>query len=274
MPTLGASKATRCALLMAAACWTLLNPNLVLSQTADRISTDRPDFVEAAATVGKGRIQVETSVGLSDTSIGGIDVTTWTTPTLIRVGVTEVLELRWESDWLVREEVTPATGSSNTVTGVADFSFGLKWHLRDQDGGKPAMAVLVHADVPSGSDDTGSPGTRPSIRVTGEWDLGNDFGLGVMPGILSDRDGSDRFLSGILGVVIGKGWTPKFGSFVELALEQIASDSHGGTLGAVGFGATYGLSAFWQLDTAISLGLNDRSTDVGLTIGISGLVVR
>ncbi len=274
MPTSSAPHAARFPALMAVACWTLLHASPVVSQTADQISTDRPDFVEAAATVGKGRIQVETSVGLSDTSIGGIDVTTWTTPTLIRVGVTEVLELRWESNWLVREEVTPAAGPSNTVTGVADFSFGLKWHVRDQDGGAPAMAILVHADVPTGSDNTGSPGTRPSLRVTGEWDLGNDFGLGVMPGIRSDRDGPDRFVSGILGVVIGKGWTPRFGSFVELALEQIASDRHGGTLGWVGFGATYQVSAFWQLDTALSLGLNDRSTDVGLTVGISGLVVR
>ena len=57
-------------------------------------------------------------------------------------------------------------------------------------------------------------------------------------------------------------------------LEQIASDSHGGTVGWVGFGATYLVSPFWQLDTALSLGLNDRSADVALTVGISGLVVR
>ncbi len=274
MATSMATSSPRITALMAVACWTLLNPHPVLSQTADRISTDRPDFVEAAATVGMGRIQVETSVALSDMSVGGIDVTTWTTPTLIRVGVSEVLELRLESDWLVSAEETSGAGPSNTVTGVADISLGLKWHLADQRGGKPAVAVLVHADLPTGSDDTGSPGTRPSLRVTGEWDLGNDFGLGVMPGIISDRAGPDRFVAGMLGVVIGKGWTEKFGSFVDLALEQIASNSHGGTLGAVGFGATYRVSAFWQLDTALSLGLNDRSTDVSLTVGISGLVVR
>ena len=264
----------RCACLFALLCWAFLDPVHGYSQSADEISTDRPDFVEAATTVGKGRIQVETSVALSDMSAGGIDVTTWTTPTLFRVGVTEVLELRWESDWLVREETTPIVDSSSTATGLADFSVGLKWHLRDQDRGRPAMAVLVHADLPTGSDGAGSPGTRPSLRVTGEWDLGNDVGLGVMPGIRSDRDGPDRFVSGILGVVVGKGWTPKFGSFAELALEQIASGSHGGTVGALGFGASYLLSPFWQLDTALSLGLNDRSTDVGVTVGISGLVVR
>ncbi len=42
----------------------------------------------------------------------------------------------------------------------------------------------------------------------------------------------------------------------------------------MGFGATYLVSPFWQLDTALSLGLNDRSADVALTVGISGLVVR
>jgi Putative MetA-pathway of phenol degradation len=259
------------AALLAVVCWTLLTPSPALSQTADRISTDRPDFVESASAVGKGRIQVETSVALSDMSLGGIDITTWTTPTLVRVGVSEVLEFRLESDWLTRSEEKSGAGPSD---GIADVSLGLKWHVADQRPGKPAVAVIVHTDLPTGSDDTGSPGTRPSLRVTSEWDLGSDFGLGVMPGIRFDRDGPDRFVSGVLGVAVGKGWTPEFGSFVEVALEQIAGERHGGTLGWVGFGATYLMSDFWQLDTALSLGLNDRSTDVGVTVGISGLVVR
>ncbi|GMR13818.1 MAG: hypothetical protein BMS9Abin29_2037 [Gemmatimonadota bacterium] len=260
--------------LLALIGWTLLDPVPARSQSADEISTDRPDFVESAATVGSGRIQVETSLALSDMSAGGVDVTTWTTPTLIRVGVSEVLELRLESDWVVRTEESRDVGPSTTVTGVADLSVGVKWHLAGQLRGRPAMAVVVHADLPTGSGDTGAPGTRPSLRVTSEWDLGSDIGLGVMPGIRYDRDGPDRFVSGILGVVVGRGWTPKLGSFVELALEQIAGESRGGTVGAVGFGATYLVSPFWQLDTALSLGLNDRSADVGLTVGISGVVVR
>ena len=77
MPTSRATGSTRFMALMAVACWTLLNPHPVLSQTADRISTDRPDFVEAAATVGRGRIQVETGLGLSDMSSGGSDVTSF-----------------------------------------------------------------------------------------------------------------------------------------------------------------------------------------------------
>lgn len=274
MPSSRATNSIPVAALLAVVSWTLFTPSPVLSQTADRISTDRPDFVESAATVGRGRIQVETSVALSDMSLGGIDITTWTTPTLVRVGVSEVLEFRVESDWLTRSDETSGAGPSSTVTGIADVSLGLKWHVADQRPGKPAVAVIIHSDLPTGSDDTGSPGTRPSLRVTGEWDLGSDFGLGVMPGIRFDRDGPDRFVSGILGVVVGKGWTPKLGSFLELALEQIASDEYGGTLGWVGFGATYRMSDFWQLDTAFSLGLNDRSTDVGVTVGISGLVVR
>jgi Putative MetA-pathway of phenol degradation len=244
------------------------------AQTSTEITTDRPDFVESTRTVGAGRVQVETSVAVSDQREGTLAITTWTTPTLIRVGVTEVLELRLESDWLVRAETTPDIGTTTTTSDVADLSVGVKWHLMGQSRGIPAMALLVHADMPTASADRSQGGTRPSLRVSGEWGMGSGLGIGIMPGILYDRDGQDRFLSGILGVVVGKGWTPKLGSFVELALEQIAATRHGGTVGAVGIGATYLVSPFWQLDTALSLGLNDRSTDVGFTVGLSGVVLR
>jgi outer membrane putative beta-barrel porin/alpha-amylase len=259
---------------LTAICAALFHPESGHSQTSAEISTDRPDFVESAATVGSGRVQMETSFAMSNAEEGALATTTWTTPTLIRVGVTEVFELRLESDWLVRSETTPAIGLPDVTHGVADLSVGAKWHVRDQGHGLPALAVLVHADLPSGSEGVAGAGTRPSIRVSGEWDLGHEVGLGIMPGLRYDRDGPERFLSGVLGLAIGKGWTAKWGTFAELALEQVTRSNNGGMVGAVGMGATYLVNPFWQLDTALSFGLNDRSPDMGLTVGLSGVVVR
>ena len=67
-----------------------------------------------------------------------------------------------------------------------------------ETGNAPTMAALVHADLPTGSDAFRGSGTRPSLRVVAEWALG-DWGIGVMPGILYDRNGDERFWRRVLG---------------------------------------------------------------------------
>ncbi len=50
----------------------------------DTIATDRPDFVESSNVVGKGRFQVETSIGMDRSKSAGVRERTWATPTLLR----------------------------------------------------------------------------------------------------------------------------------------------------------------------------------------------
>ena len=50
----------------------------------------------------------------------------------------------------------------------------------------------------------------------------NDFSFGVMPGIVYDKTNGSRHASGIFAAVVGKEWTPRFRSFVEVAAERIA----------------------------------------------------
>ena len=134
------------------------------------------------------------------------------------------------------------------------------------------MAALVHADLPTGSDSFRGDGARPSLRVVAEWALAGDWGIGVMPGILYDRTGDERFVSGIFGAVVGKGLTDSLRAFVEIAFEQIAGDQRGGNVGFVDFGGTYLLSPRWQLDAAWVVGVTDQAIDYGFTVGLSGLL--
>src|SRR5262245_3846378 len=71
----------------------------------DGIVTDRPDFVESSLTVGKYRFQIETSVNLERDDQDDVKFRTWTTPTLLRFGVSDNLELRLESDGYTRARV-------------------------------------------------------------------------------------------------------------------------------------------------------------------------
>ncbi len=246
-------------------------PEVAASQS---IGTDRPDFVESSSTVGKGNVQIEGSVAFDETTTLGVEVENFTTPFLFRVGIADRWELRLESDWFIRSTLDDGAAPEVTTQGISDFAVGVKWaFFAPETGSAPAMAALVHLDLPTGSDAFGGKGVRPSLRVVAEWALG-DWGIGVMPGILYDRDGDERFVSGIFGAVVGRGLTDSVRAFVEIAFEQIASDQRGGNVGFVDFGGTFLLNPRWQLDAAAVVGLTDQSLDYGFTFGLSGLLPR
>jgi hypothetical protein len=244
-------------------------PRTALSQS---IGTDRPDFVESSSTVGKGSVQFEGSVAFDQTE----ELGNWTTPFLFRVGIADAWEFRLESDWFIRSTLKEGRGSAGlTANGVSDLAVGVKWAFFAQEtGSAPAMAVLVHTDLPTGSEDFRGSGTRPSLRFVAEWALEGDWGIGVMPGILYDSDDGRRFMSGIFGAVVGKGLTDSLGAFVEIAFEQITEDQHGGNVAVVNFGGTFLLNPRWQLDAAAAVGVTNQAPDVGFTLGLSGLFPR
>ena len=248
-------------------------PATVFSQT---IGTDRPDFVESSATVGKGSLQVEGSFAFDEKEIQGVDVSNWTTPFLFRVGVADAWEVRLESDWLTRSTLGEGQESPDLVSnGVADFAVGVKWaFLAPESGSTPAMAALVHADLPTGSDDFRTNGTRPSLRLAAEWGLEGAWGIGAMPGLIYDRDEGRRFVSGIFGVVVGKGLSDSLRAFVEIFFEQITEDQYGGNVGFLDFGGTFLLNPRWQLDAAAAVGVTDQAADFAFTVGLSGLFPR
>lgn len=237
------------------------------------IVTDRPDFVESSNTVGAGRFQVETSVNVERNRLAGTTEHTLTTPTLLRYGIAEAWELRVESDGYTHL----STSGSGTLPktrerGYSDLSLGAKWHMRDGDSqtGAPSLGWLFHLDIPSGSSEFEGPGTVPSVRMVAEWELYNDFSLGVMPGLMWDiNDDDQRFAAGILGVVVGRSWTDNFRTFVEWSGQRLASSSNGGSVITYDVGAAYLLSNHVQLDTALSFGANEYSPDLSWTVGLS-----
>lgn len=234
----------------------------------DAIATDRPDFVESSNVVGKGRLQVETSMALDRSAQDGVRVRVVSTPTLLRYGVSDTVELRLETDGAVRQRVRGAGTGNQTDSGFADTSLGVKWHALDAIGSAPSVGVLLHADLASGSSSLRGSGVRPSARVVAEWEFDGGYSAGVMPGIGYERDGNGTTF-GIFGLVLGKAWTDRTRSFVEISSPRIARTSDGGTEAIISTGLAYLVSDNVQIDTAVSRGLNSRSPDLSLTIGLS-----
>jgi hypothetical protein len=238
---------------------------------ADPIATDRPDFVESSDVVGAGRFQLETGVSFEKDRQGGVVSRLRTTPTLLRVGVSETLELRVETDGFGRERTRDA-GVRSSASGYSDASLGLKWHMQDGDEstGRPGVAWLLHADVDSGSKTFRGQGVRPSLRAVAEWELPYDASVGVMGGVALDRrEDNHRFAAGILAVTVGKSWTPQWRTFIELAGQQLASRRNGGSVLTFDAGVTYLVTDSIQLDLSASRGLNDTTPDTQWGLGFS-----
>jgi Putative MetA-pathway of phenol degradation len=244
-----------------------------LARADDAIVTDRPDFVESSEVVGRGRVQIEMGYSSERSVRDGVKVRNWITPALVRMGVSESVELRVESDGFAGTQVQDqATGATRSERGFSDVSLGAKWRMQDGDEarGIPAVAWLLHVDIDSGSSAFRGQTLRPSLRAVAEWDLPYDFSVGVMPGVLFDKNAAgEGFAAGILGVTLGKFWTPAWHTFVELAAQQVASERNGGSLVTFDAGVSYLVTESLQLDLAVSRGLTHASPDFQWGVGLS-----
>lgn len=237
----------------------------------DTISTDRPDFVESSQVVGRGRVQLETSVQWDRQRNDAGRERTLSTPTLLRIGVGDSAELRIETDGrtVVHDDASSSTARTNTA-GYADTAIGVKWHLADQHDRQASLGLLLHADLPSGSRALRGHGVRPSLRLAAEWDLPQDLSFGIMPGLAIDRDDDNRRHGyGSLAATLGKEFGERVRGFVELAAPRIARASSGGTQASVDTGLTYLIEKNIQADVLLMHGLNRRTPDMSAAIGLS-----
>lgn len=236
------------------------------------IATDRPDFVESSQVVGKGVFQFETGIVRERDRSDGIKTTLRSTPTLLRYGLSDSLEIRLETDGALRQTVTGPTGS-DTSRGTGDASIGLKWHLRDADAasGRPSLALLAHLDLDSGSSEFRAAGTVPSVRMVAEWELGGDASFGVMPGLAYQKDDASgkRYWSGILAATYSRPLVGPLRGFVEVAGQELKSKRHGGSIVTFDTGVAYAIDSDTQLDLSINLGLNRDTPDRAIGIGFS-----
>jgi Putative MetA-pathway of phenol degradation len=241
------------------------------AQAEEAIETDRPDFVESSAVVGAGHFQVETGITSDRHAQDGITTRTLTTPTLFRYGIGDTAELRLETDGFTRERTSDAlAGTSATEHGFSDLSFGIKWHVLDEAGSTPGVAWLLHVDTATGSAAFRGAGLRPSLRAAIEWDLPEDFSLGVMPGVYVDRnDAGKRYTGAIFAATLGKEWSPRWHSFVEIAGQQLASKPNGGSVVTLDTGLAFVATPTLQFDIEAARGLSDAAPDFESGVGVS-----
>ena len=161
----------------------------------------------------------------------------------------------------IEQPLESANDRLRRLHGFTDVSLGAQWRVRGGDAGwLPHVAWL--ADVET----TGSPAfrdrnVRPSLRATAQWELPQQLSLGVMPGVYRDRgDDGKHFAAGVLAVTLGKSWTPRLQSFVELAGQCLSHAQSDASLLNVDTGLAFTASRTLQVDMVVSRSLSGSAS--------------
>jgi hypothetical protein len=240
----------------------LISEKAAVADTADAIITERPSFVDSSETVGVGNLQIET--GVQD-SHDHSSINEWTIPTLLRLGVGENWELRFESDGYDRSDVDAA----QYVDGWTNLTVGVKHHVTSDSTENVSNAWFAELELPTGATAFRGQGVRPSARWVTEWQLPAGYSFAVMPGLKYDSAENGHFLSGSFGATLGKNINDAAQVFVEMASPQIAQRSDGGMQVSFDTGAQYRIGKNFQIDAAVFLGLNHQTADATFTVGAS-----
>lgn len=237
----------------------------------DAINSDRPDFVDSSDVVGKGRIQLETGIQVDRDKADGVRYRLASTPTLLRVGVSDNWELRLATDGRLRATSDDlASGIHSRQSGYGDSAIGAKWHLADGQGARPGLGVIGEWNLDTGSAPFRARGKGGNLRLAAEWELADDLNLGTIQGLSwQHNDDGRRYTGGLFGIVLDKSWNDQLRTFVEYSARQIARARDGGTSESVDVGAAWLLTRSVQLDTMVSRGINRNAPDWSWTAGLS-----
>ena len=228
----------------------------------DTINPDRPNVANSSQVVGNRRVELETGVQWDRQRDLDAHVRTLTTPALLRIGVSDALELRVDTDGRTIEHASdPASGAHAVSAGWADLSAGVKWHVADQDDMRPSVGLIAEVALPTGSAALRGSGFRPAVEVPLEWDLGQDWSLGVMPGVVRDSG----LTHGVLAASLGKAFSERLHGFAEVAAPQIGH----GTQALVDTGVAWLVNKDCQLDAMVVHGVNRQTPGLSLAFGVS-----
>ncbi len=223
------------------------------AQDADLINPDRPGIADGSAVLAHGKFQIETGLERDH----GSDGRSLATPTLLRYGLNDRLELRLEGSGYIHAE----GGGS----GFAPLSIGGKYHFADA----PSMGVIARLFVPSGTGSQRSHASTGDVRLAVDLNFGEKWSLNPNIGIGSEGDGNGRFTAGLAAVTLQYNLSDHANLFVDGAM-QSPEEHRGGSSLIFDAGSALIVGRDTQLDASVGWGAHGTTPpNVFLAIGIS-----
>ena len=235
---------------------------------AGTLSTDRPDFTESTAVVGKGLFQLESGLLVTFDRTGDERSRGLKGPLpLLRLGVGQRWELRFGADGLVRETVQSAAGFQHR-TGLSDGSVGVKVELFRERSFLPAISLIPAVSVPVGAQPYSSAHADPSVKVAWSrtlprgWDLAGNWNIGST--VFEERRKLERAWSLTAAHELRRGWR----GYWEVYRLSPADDR---SMWVANTGLTHSLGSDAQFD--IEIGRAVKTANPSWFAGV-GLAVR
>ena len=233
---------------------------------------DRPDFTEAAETVGPGVIQVEFGYTLAYDELRGDrdggdrdggDGTVWTHffgEPLLRVGVAHGLELRFAASPVSQRTRTDDLRVDDS--GTEDLDLGIKLVLARQVGRRPAIAVIPQMTLPTGSEAFSRNRLSPGVNLIYAWDLTEEVSLAgstqVNRAVTARGEGYAEWAQSLVtGLVVGA----RTGVYAEWYALFHAAPQGTRTEHYANGGFTWSVADDIQWDIRLGAGLNEAATD-------------
>ncbi len=136
----------------------------------DRLISDRPHVSEATATVGKGRMQLETGYTFFFDREGGVETArhSWPEP-LLRWGLlADWFELRLGTNYLSETQSSSLSGRTN-LSGSEDMLVASKIAIVKQRGLLPDFTFFPQLRIPTGNPAWTSETTLPGVNFAYSW---------------------------------------------------------------------------------------------------------
>lgn len=149
-----------------------------------------------------------------------------------------------------------------------DLSLGARWRVVHGDASSHVPSASWMPDLKNA--DAHTAALRPTMSLSGEWALPNDFSLGVMPGMAVDYSTlGRRQATSTFAVTLGKTWSPQWRTFVDMARDRMASLQVAGVSTSVDAGLTFVATPTTQIDFAVTRGLSDTAPPFQAGVGVS-----
>jgi len=209
----------------------------------EQIAADRPGIADGSQTVGRGTFQLE--LGWERDHLA--DARAWSTPLLLRYGVSAPVELRVESQGF-------------TSDGWASPSIGAKMHFFD----KPSLGVIARYFPPFRSAHSSA-----DVRLAADVDLNENWTLNPNVGVITRDDGDRRFAAALAALSVGYNATKSLYLFVDGAL-QAPETKRGKSAVLADTGAAWIVGNDVQLDVEAGWGVHGQTPpNVFVGAGIS-----
>ncbi len=233
--------------------------------------TDRPDITESSRVVGAATLQIETSALWRRFVTDAGESRIFSTPTLLRLGVSRSIELRVATEaYSALRETTSAAADVEHSSGLSPFVLGAKYHLTPASDDGVSVGLIAFAEVPSGSSSFKTRYVTGGLILAADGELSSRVSLGANAGLLVFDDGeTDPRGAGSLSAALGFGLSDRATCFAEVASGGVGLGESDRYV-VVDAGLTFLLNAGAQLDAALGGGITEGdSPDFFATVGFS-----